>query len=124
MPEASDETLVRCSAAGVVLQPGMLTNHGRFDGTIQLDTSIELRDRATFLLCLDQLATRTGLDPSAGLLWYLNDDLLGDDPVWVLEDRDETRTRDGDTPDPAVALARALHETHPGISGREAPPGA
>jgi hypothetical protein len=73
---------------------------------------VELGDRATFWLCLDIVARRTGLDATSGLLWQLQDDPFGDENVaWVLEAADEVRTRDGDTEDPEEALARALEET-------------
>ena len=71
-------------------------------------------DRVTQLLLLDQLALRTGLDPSQGLLWYLSPTSDGDEPVWVLEDTEEVRHRPGDTTDPAEALKRAMVETESG----------
>jgi len=78
------------------------------------DLVLDLDDRATFLLCLYALAVRTGLDPSAGFLWYLSEaGTYGSEPAWVLEGSDEVRTRDGDTDDPRESLARALHETAP-----------
>jgi hypothetical protein len=43
------------------------------------------------------------------VLWYLSDD---GDRVWVLEGTDEVRTRQADTDDPLLALARALVETN------------
>jgi hypothetical protein len=75
---------------------------------------LDLEDKATFLLCLDALAVRTGLDPSAGFLWYVSDPgAFGSEPAWVLEGSDEVRTREADTRDPREALARALTETAP-----------
>ncbi|MBW1880435.1 MAG: hypothetical protein JRJ84_18920 [Deltaproteobacteria bacterium] len=83
----------------------------------QIDTGdlvLDLEDRATFLLCLDALAVRTGLDPSTGFLFYLSEaGAFGSEPAWVLEGNDEVRTRDADTRDPKEALARALVETAP-----------
>jgi hypothetical protein len=69
----------------------------------------DLEDRATTLLLLEQVAKRTGLDATGGLLWYVQTDEVDD--VWVLEGAWETRHRDGDTLDPQVALLRALAET-------------
>jgi hypothetical protein len=72
---------------------------------------IDLSDPATFWLALDIVARRTGLDPTAGLLWSLQDDPFGDDLAWVLESVEESRTRPHDTDDPLEALARALTDT-------------
>ena len=69
-----------------------------------------LHDPATYLMGLAILAARTGLEPGAGVLWYLNDEDDGD-AAWVLEGTDEVRTRDADTPDPYLSLARGLSET-------------
>ena len=110
--------------ADVPLIPGMQTDCGRVlqvgEGTVlvwdgelrEVDGEIplpDLEDAPTFLACLAFLCSRTGLDPSTGVLWYRSGD-EGDD-AWVLEGTDETRTRDGDTDDPLLALARALLET-------------
>ena len=111
--------------------PGMLTDRGRIievtgdrirvclEGACsEIDAGgfvLDLEDRATFLLCLDALAVRTGLDTAAGFLWYLSDPgTYGSERAWVLEATDEVRTRDGDTDDPREALVRALEETAPG----------
>ncbi len=69
-----------------------------------------LRDPATYLMGLAILAARTGLEPGSGVLWYLNDEEDGD-AAWVLEGPDEVRTRDADTTDPYLSLARGLFET-------------
>ena len=68
----------------------------------------DLEDASTYLICLGFLCSRTGLDPSRGCLFYLNED---GDEAWVLEGTDEVRTRDADTDDPLLALARGLAET-------------
>ncbi len=108
--------------------PGMLAEGGRvvvaLDGRVTLygedgaltevteaGLTIDLLDRATFWLALDTLARRTGLDPSLGLLWQLQDDPFSEGFAWVLESADEVRTRDGDTEDPLESLSRALVET-------------
>ena len=110
--------------AEVPLIPGMLTDLGRVidadddhaivatpDGvrTVPLlDPIPNIEDLSTWLICIALLASRTGLAPGAGALWYLNHD---GDPAWVLEGTDEVRTRPADTEDPLLALARGLHET-------------
>ncbi len=110
--------------ARVPLVPGMRTDLGRVlevdggvarvwcDGAVrEIDAGQalpDLDDPATRWLCLGILCERTGLDPQTGALWYRSAD--GDD-AWVLEGTDEVRTRDGDTDDPRLALARALAET-------------
>lgn len=110
--------------AAVPLLPGMQTDHGRvvavgeetatvFDGTglVEVDASVplpNLEDPATYWVCLGFLCGRTGLDPQDGFLWYLSDD---GDACWVLEGTDEVRTRDADTDDPLLSLARGLVET-------------
>ncbi|NCG19928.1 MAG: hypothetical protein GWP91_13040 [Rhodobacterales bacterium] len=69
-----------------------------------------LRDPATYFMGLAVLAARTGLEPGLGMLWYLNDEDDGDQ-AWVLEGTDEVRTRDADTHDQYLSLARGLFET-------------
>jgi hypothetical protein len=108
----------------------MLTDRGRIvsvaedkvqvcdgDAVSEVDAAglvLDLEDRATFLLGLDALAVRTGLDPATGFLWYLSEPgAFGSESAWVLEGSDEVRTRDADTRDPREALARALTETAP-----------
>lgn len=109
------------------LRPGMATTEGRVvelgdglailrpDGTTVAEVpdpvGLDLSDRATFWLALETVALRTGLDPSGGLLWTLEQDPMDDGLVWVLEAADETRTREGDTDDPEQALANALVDT-------------
>ena len=111
--------------ADVPLVEGMSTDHGRVieAGEEQVIvagkaglTSVpvhlpipDLEDLTTWLLCLAVLASRTGLAPGSGVLWYLSDD---GDHAWVLEGTDEVRTRQADTDDPLLALARALVETN------------
>lgn len=114
----------------VAPSPGMLTDQGRVlaitDGRATVwssergvgelpveELSVDLRDRATYLLCLDELARRTGLDPKDGFLWYLSGDSPFGGSAWVLEGQDEVRTRDADTTDPVESLHRALEETYP-----------
>jgi hypothetical protein len=121
----SDEVRATLAQADVPLVPGMLTDLGRVvsvdEDQVQVAADGELRavpvaepipdldDLATWLLCLGVLASRTGLEPGAGFLFYLSDD--AGDRAWVLEGADEVRTRDADTEDPKLALARALAET-------------
>jgi hypothetical protein len=123
-------TSTPCTISATELAPGMLTDQGRVidvtgdkvrvcgDACAEVDGAdlvLELQDKATYLLCLDLLAVRTGLDPSTGFLWYLSEaGAFGSDPAWVLEGSDEVRTRDADTTDPREALAHALVETAPG----------
>ena len=110
--------------ADVPLLPGMWTDLGRvldvgettavvFDGEVrEVDGALpvpDLEDPATYFLCLAFLCSRTGLEPSTGVLWYRSGD--EGDEAWVLEGTDETRTREADTDDPLLALARALKET-------------
>lgn len=75
------------------------------------DLSVDLSDRATWWLTLDVVATRTGLDATAGLLWSVQDDPMGDELAWVLESSEESRSRPHDTDDPVDSLARALTDT-------------
>jgi len=112
--------------ADVPLVPGMATDLGRvlavdetsvtlWDGeaVIGVDAALpipDIEDAPSFLCCLAMLCARTGLDPSFGALWYRSGDDDGG-TVWVLEGNDEVRTRDGDTEDPLLSLARALIET-------------
>lgn len=110
--------------ADVPLLDGMLTDCGRvlevrdatvlvWDGEVrEVDGALplpDLEDPPTYFACLAFLCARVGLEPSTGVLWYRSSD--EGDEAWVLEGTDETRTRDADTDDPLVALARALQET-------------
>ena len=114
----------------VAPEPGMMTDRGRVlavegaratvwspDGGVAEaaldDLAVDLTDRATFLLCLDELGRRTGLETQDGFLWYLSGDSPFGGGAWVLEGQDETRTRDADTDDPVESLRRALDETAP-----------
>jgi len=67
----------------------------------------DLTDRATFLLALDELARRCGLDPTGGVLWYRTAD------GWWLEIWDGGLQCCGgaDTNDPLIALRAALEAT-------------
>jgi hypothetical protein len=113
----------------IEIEEGMLVQGGRIVSVCEIEATVwdngkkatkdiplqELElmvsDRVTQLLLLEQLALRTGLDPSQGLLWYLGDTADQEEPVWVLEDTEEVRHRPGDTTDAAEALKRAMMET-------------
>jgi len=76
------------------LVPGMLLDDGSrvvaegearctlLDG-VTYTGDADLTDRATFLLALDELARRVGLDPAGGCIWDRSDAEL-DGPGWVL----------------------------------------
>jgi len=100
--------------------------------TLTAEDTPDLNDRATFLLALDQLAERVGLDPAGGVWWSKDDPnawpgyipprtwwrignetaLLTFGMPWVAAKL--PRHPDyliGDTDDPAEALDRALYAT-------------
>jgi len=67
----------------------------------------DLRDRATFLLALDELARRVGLDLAGGVLWWK-------EPFrWWLTTHWGDCSFSIDTDDPLVALRAALKATEP-----------
>ena len=113
--------------------PGMLTDQGRVlsvaEGRAMVwspgagvnevaaaGLAADLTDRATYLLALEEVARRTGLDPADGFIFYLSDDSPHGGSAWILEGREEVRTRDPDTTDPVESLRRALDETAPAPS--------
>jgi len=76
---------------------------------------LDLTDRATFLLALDDLAKRVGLNPAGGVLWFMSDQT----GFWVLQEDPEQCSggwrefEDIDTDDPLAALRAALETTEP-----------
>ncbi len=72
----------------------------------------DLGDRGTFMLCLDALAGRAGLDSGAGALWTREGD------GWLLRTAAGDARFDVDGADDLEALAAALQAT----AGRDAAP--
>jgi len=80
---------------------------------------LDLTDRATFLLALDELARRVGLDPTGGVLAHIEDDRTVEECLWrapvrwrlMLDDGIDQWSTAADTDDPLVALRVALEAT-------------
>jgi len=78
----------------------------------------DLTDRATFLLALDDLAKRVGLDLTGGVLWLrIPLPPIPYDPVdrsvWVLDNGRGAQSFPIATDDPVAALRAALETTEP-----------
>lgn len=83
------------------------------DGLVPLDAIPDLRDWSTRMLCLRELATRTGLDPECGVLWEMENE--PDEAIWTLRtsvirpgEIERVRWKTLRTRDPLLALATAL----------------